>query len=147
MTNQIKYLRNLFYDLLNDYGRALVVVKYSDQTIIGARGFTEEEKEKGLILVFNSRNHKNLQWTEDGGIVAALGFGANNRIENCFIHNEDIVSVFSPDAKVKFDRWDIGDAKETPDESKRSREPEKEKSAEEKIISLDNFKKSKNLEV
>jgi hypothetical protein len=144
MTNQIKYLRNLFYDLLNDYGRALVVVKYSDQTIIGARGFTEQEKEKGLILVFNSRNHKNLQWTEDGGIVAALGFGANNRIENCFIHNEDIVSVFSPDAKVKFDRWDIWDAKETSDESKRSREPEKEKSAEEKIISLDNFKKSKN---
>jgi hypothetical protein len=144
MTNQIKYLRNLFYDLLNDYGRAFVVVKYSDQTIIGARGFTEEEKEKGLVLVFNSRNHKNLQWTEDGGIVAALGFGANNRIENCFIHNEDIVSVFSPDAKVKFDRWDIWDAKETPDESKRFREPEKEKSAEEKIISLDNFKKSKN---
>jgi hypothetical protein len=144
MTNQIKYLRNLFYDLLNDYGRALVVVRYSEQTIIGARGFTEEEKEKGLVLVFNSRNHKNLQWTEDGGIVAALGFGANNRIENCFIHNEDIISVFSPDAKVKFDRWDIWDAKETPDESKRFREPEKEKSAEEKIISLDNFKKSKN---
>jgi hypothetical protein len=144
MTNQIKYLRNLFYDLLNDYGRAFVVVKCSDQSIIGARGFTEEEKEKGLVMVFNSRNHKNLQWTEDGGIVAALGFGANNRIENCFIHNEDIVSVFSPDAKVKFDRWDIWDAKETPDESKRFREPEKEKSAEEKIISLDKFKKSKN---
>jgi len=144
MTNQIKYLRNLFYDLLNDYGRAFVVIKYSDKTIIGARGFTEEEKEKGLVLVFNSRNHKTLQWTDDGSIVAALGFGAGNRIENCFIHHEDIVAVFCPDAKVKFDRWDTWDAKETPDESERSREPEKEKSAEEKIISLDNFKKSKN---
>jgi len=144
MTNQIKYLRNLFYDLLNDYGRAFVVVRYSDKTIIGARGFTEEEKEKGLVLVFNSRNHKNLQWTEDGSIVAAIGFGAGNRIENCFIHHEDIVAVFCPDAKVKFDRWDTWDAKETPDESERSRESEKEKSAEEKIISLDNFKKSKN---
>ena len=110
MKNQIKYLQNLFHDLLNDYGRAFVVVKYSDQTIIGARGFTEEEKEKGLVLVFNTGNHKNLQWTEDGSIVAALGFGSNNRIENCFIHHEDIVAVFCPDAKVKFDRWDVWDA-------------------------------------
>jgi hypothetical protein len=144
MTNQIKYLQNLFYDLLNDYGRVFIIAKYSERTIVGKRGFTDEEKEKGLVLAFNISNHKNLQWTEDGGIVAALGFGANNRIENCFIHNGDIVSVFSPDAKVKFDRWDTWDAKETPDESERSREPEKEKSAEEKIISLNNFKKSKN---
>jgi hypothetical protein len=143
MTNQIKYLRNLFYDLLNDYGRALVVVRYSDQTIIGARGFTEEEKEKGLILVFNSRNHKNLQWTEDGGIVAALGFGANNRIENCFIHNEDIVSVFSPDAKVKFDRWDIWDARKA-QESEKSMEYEREKYTEERIVSLEDFRKTKS---
>jgi hypothetical protein len=144
MKNQIKYLQNLFYDLLNDYGRVFIMVKYSERTIIGNRGFTDEEKEKGLTLVFNNKNHKNLQWTEDGGIVAALGFSANNRIENCFIHNEDIVSVFSPDAKVKFDRWDMRDAKESHEESERSSEPEKEKSAEEKIISLDDFKKSKN---
>jgi len=144
MKNQIKYLQNLFYDLLNDYGRVFIMVKYSERTIIGNRGFTDEEKEKGLTLVFNNKNHKNLQWTEDGGIVAALGFSANNRIENCFIHNEDIVSVSSPDAKVKFDRWDMWDVKESPEESKRSREPEKEKSAEEKIISLNDFKKSKN---
>jgi hypothetical protein len=143
MTNQIKYLRNLFYDLLNDYGRALVVVRYSEQTIIGARGFTEEEKEKGLVLVFNSRNHKNLQWTEDGGIVAALGFGANNRIENCFIHNEDIVSVFSPDAKVKFDRWDIWDARKA-QESEKSMEYEREKYTEERIVSLEDFRKTKS---
>ena len=144
MKNQIKYLQNLFYDLLNDYGRAFIIVKYSERSIIGNRGFTDEEKEKGLALVFNNKNHKNLQWTEDGGIVAALGFGTNNRIENCFIHNEDIVSVFSPDAKVKFDRWDMLDAKESPEESEKFREPEEEKSAGENIISLDNFKKSKN---
>jgi hypothetical protein len=143
MTNQIKYLRNLFYDLLNDYGRAFVVVKYSDQTIIGARGFTEEEKEKGLLLVFNSRNHKDLQWTDGRSIVAALGFGAGNRIENCFIHHEDIVSVFCPDAKVKFDRWDVLDAAKT-QESEKAIEYEREKYSEERIISLEDFRKTKS---
>jgi hypothetical protein len=143
MKNQIKYLQNLFHDLLNDYGRAFVVVKYSDQTIIGARGFTEEEKEKGLVLVFSTRNHKNLQWTEDGSIVAALGFGAGNRIENCFIHHEDIVAVFCPDAKVKFDRWDVWDAGKT-QESEKSMEYERERNAEERIVSLEDFRKTKS---
>jgi hypothetical protein len=134
MKNQIKYLQNVFYDLLNDYGRVFLLVKYSERTIIGSRSFTDEEKEKGLVLVFNSRNHKNLQWTEDGSIVAALGFGVGNKIENCFIYQEDIVSVFSQDAMVKFDRWDMSEVKES---------SEKEKS-EEEIISLDKFRKTKN---
>ncbi len=135
MKNQLRYLQNLFYDLFNDYGRVFLHIKYSPQTIIGSRGFTDEEKEKGLILVFNNKNHKNLQWTEDGSIVTALGFGVTNKIENCFIHYEDIISVFSPDAMVKFDRWDIYDLKET---------SEKEKLEDEKIVSLDNFRKSKS---
>jgi hypothetical protein len=120
-----------------------MLVKYSDRTIIGTRGFTDEEKEKGLILVFNNRNHRNLQWTEDGNIVAALSFGVSNRVENCFLHHEDIVAVFSPDAKVKFDRWDMWDVKEFPEASDKLTEPEKEKSDKEKIISFDNFKKTK----
>jgi hypothetical protein len=144
MINQIKYLQNLFYDLLNDYGRAFVVVKHSERTIIGNRGFTEEEKDKGLILVFNNRNHKNLQWTEDGSIVAALGFGVNNRIENCFIHHEDIIAVFSPEARVKFDRWDVWEAQESLEGSEPSKETIMERPYEERIISLDNFRKTKS---
>ena len=143
MKNQIKYLQNLFYDLLNDYGCAFVVVKHSDRTIIGNRGFTDEEKDKGLILVFNNRNHRNLQWTEDGSIVAALGFGTNNRIENCFIHHEDIIAVFSPEARVKFDRWDVWEAKEPLEVSEPSIETEIER-PEDRIISLDNFRKTKS---
>jgi hypothetical protein len=144
MKHQIKYLQNLFYELLNDYGRAFIVVKYSDRTIIGNRGFTDEEKEKGLILLFNNMNHRNLQWTEDGSIVAALGFGVNNTIENCFLHHEDIVAVFSPDAEVKFDRWDMLKAKETTEESEQSMEHNKETCNEKRIISLDNFRKTKS---
>lgn len=136
MKNQVKYLQNFFYDLLNDYDRVFLLAKYSEKTTIGNRGFTDEEKEKGLILVFNSRNHKNLQWTEDGSIVAALGFGVNNRIENCFIYHEDIVSVFSADAMVRYERWDMSEIRESSEKDKSEKK--------EKIISLDNFRKSKN---
>lgn len=143
MKNQIKYLQNLFYDLLNDYGQVYVVVKYSENSIIGQRGFTEEEKKKGIILVFNQKNHKTLQWTDEGNIIATLGFGVTNRPEKCFLHFDDIVSVFSPGAKVKIDRWDMWDIEDQPEEFKTSVVPEKEKSLNAKVVSLDRFKKTK----
>jgi hypothetical protein len=140
--NQIKYLQNVFYDLLNDYGQVYVVVRHSDKTTIGNRGFTEEEKKQGLILIFNQKNHKTLQWTEDGSIITTLGFGAGNRPEKCFLYSDDIVSVFSPDARVKLDRWDIwgGGESEQPGEET---VPAEKKSPDEKIISLDSFRKTK----
>jgi hypothetical protein len=75
-----------------------------------------------VTLVFNNKNHRNIQWTEDGSIVAALGFGVNNRIENVFLDHEDIVAVFSSDAKVKFERWDVWDTKESSEEIQKSTE-------------------------
>lgn len=136
MKNQIKYLQSLFYDILNDYGQAYMIVKYSNRTIIGNRGFTEEEKEKGIVLVFNRRNHRNLQWTEDGSIVVALGFGAANKPENCFLYCEDIIGIYSPDAKVIFERWDLRNLTE---------ESKKQKGLiEGKIVSLDSFKEYKS---
>ena len=143
MKNQIKYLQNLFYDLLNNYGQVYIVVKYSDNSTIGNRGFTEEEKEKGIFLVFSQKNYKNLQWTEDGSIITALGFGVNNKPEKCFLYFDDIVSVFSPDAKVRFDRWDMRDMEDQPEESKTSVVPEEEQSLRGKVVSLGRFKKTK----
>ena len=32
-----------------------VVIKQSERTMIGNRGFTDEEKENGLVLAFNSK--------------------------------------------------------------------------------------------
>jgi len=135
MKTQLKYLQNLFYDLLNDYGRVYLVIKYSERTAIGNRGFTEEEKEKGLVLVFTSKNHKNIQWAEDGSLITSLGFGNSNRPENCFLHSEDIVAVYSPDAGVKFDRWDMLEAENA--------ESPKSSPADGKIVSLENFRKTK----
>ncbi len=143
MKNQIKYLQNLFYALLNDYGRVFMVVKHSDRTSIGNRGFTDEEREQGRRLVCTSKNHKTIQWTEDGSILVSLGFGNNNKPENCFLHCNDIVAVYSPDAKVKLDRWDMVDVTESPDESEKPQKPKKEKSPGGNIVSLDKFRKVK----
>ena len=143
MKNQLKYLQNLFYDLLNDYGRVYLVVRYSDKTVIGNRGFTDEERKNGIILIFNQNNFKGLQWNEDGSINAALGFGAANRPEKCYLHSEDIVSVFSPDARVKYDRLDIWDFQDTSGKSEGQTGVEEHKSEEENIVSIDSFRKTK----
>jgi len=143
MKNQLRYLQNLFYDLMNDYGQVYIVVKYSESSTIGKRGFTEEEKKKGLILIFNQKNYKDLQWAEDGSIIATLGFGANNSLEKCFLHCDDIVSVFSPDARIKFDRWDVWVTEDSQNEPKSSEISKEEGSSERKIISLNSFKKNK----
>ncbi len=143
MKNQLKYLQNLFYDMMNDYGRVFVVVKQSERTVIGSRGFTDEEKENGLVLAFNSKNYKTLQWTEDGSIVTTLGFGSNNKVENCFLHSDDIISVYSPDAKIKFDRWDMLETKDSLPEPQKIQNDKKDAVTKGKIVSLDSFRKIK----
>lgn len=143
MKNQLRYFQNLFYDLMNDYGQVYIVVKYSENSTIGKRGFTEEEKKKGLVLIFNQRNYKDLQWAEDGSIIAKLGFGGNNRPEKCFLHCDDIVSVFSPDARIKFDRWDVWVTEDSQNDPKSSEISKEEDFSERKIISLNSFKKNK----
>jgi hypothetical protein len=137
MKKQIKYLQHFFYELLNDYGQVYLVVKFSENSSIGSRGFTEEEKQKGLVLTFTQRNHKTLQWTEEGSVITALGFGSNNKPEKCFLHFDDIVSVFSPYAKIRVDRWDMWDTKDQPEV------PEEKISPEENVVSLDRFRKTK----
>jgi len=144
MKNQMKYLQNLFYDILNDYGQVYIVVRHSANTVIGRRGFSEEEKKKGLTLVFTQRNHKNLVWSEDGSIRATLGFGVSNKSEKCFLHSDDIVSVFSPDAKIKFDRWDIWEQKDSVMKSSSVSESGETGIKDNKIVSLERFRKLKN---
>ncbi len=129
--------------MMNDYGRVFVVVKQSERTVIGSRGFTDEEKENGLVLAFNSKNYKTLQWTEDGSIVTTLGFGSNNKVENCFLHSDDIISVYSPDAKIKFDRWDMLETKDSLPESQKIQNDKKDAVTKGKIVSLDSFRKIK----
>lgn len=148
MKNQLKYLQHLFYDLLDDYGKVYLVVKHSERTIIGRRGFTDDEKKNGLVLVFTRNNVRNLEWSEDGSLRAQLGFGAGNRPESCFLHADDIIAVFSPDARVKFERWDMWSEETIAGEtdtvqSSNLRDAQREMSAGEKIVSIDVFRKKK----
>ena len=141
--NPLRYLRNLFHDILNDYGRVFVVVRYSENTVIGMRGFTEEEKKQGLTLVFSRKNFKDLAWAEDGSLQATLGFGTGNRSERCFLFADDIMSVFSPDAKIKFDRWDVLDQEGFTEKSASAPESGGDSTRNEKVVSLERFRRLK----
>lgn len=143
MKDQVKYLRELFYELLNDYGRVYIAVRYSDNSKIGNRGFTEEEKKQGIILVFNQNNHKTLQWTDEGSITTTLGFGRGNKPEKCFFHFDDIVSVFSPDAQVRLDRWDMWQKESSVEKQEGVAISGGHHEQHGKVVSLDKFRKIK----
>jgi len=89
--------KHVFFELLDLAGRVFVLVQHSGNVRIGERGFLPEEKEKGLVLVFNAK--MKFEWNERG-ISAALGFGT--KTEKCFIPPESIISVFSPDLNAQF---------------------------------------------
>lgn len=114
MKKQIEYLQKLFYDIWNDFGSVYLLVRYSDNTVIGKRGFTEEEKKHGLVLVFNNKTSAALEWDKEGNLACVLAFGT--RKENLSIHHNDLLGVFSPEAGVQFLRSDInkGEKEEPP---------------------------------
>lgn len=89
--------KQIFYEMLNLAGRVFILVNYAEDVIIGNRGFLPEEKEKGLVLVFNSR--MNFEWNAQG-ISARLVFGPKS--EKCFVPSDAIASVFSPELSAQF---------------------------------------------
>jgi len=95
------------------------------------------------VLVFTRQNHKNLKWTEEGSVIATLGFGTGNRPEKCFFYFSDIISVFSPAAGVKFDIWNVAADEDNPETSERPQVPVKDKTRDQKIVSLESFRKTK----
>lgn len=89
--------KQLFYDMLNIAGRVFVAIRDGDDVVIGKRGFLPEEKEKGLVLVFNQK--MNFTW-DDAGISVTLVFGTSP--EKCFIPQENIITIFSPELNAQF---------------------------------------------
>jgi len=115
--------KHIFFELLGLAGRVFVLVGHSDNVFIGERGFLPEEKEKGLVLVFNRK--MNFEWTAQG-ISATLGFGTKN--EKCFIPAENITSVFSPDLNAQFSVSPVAPGPvQTKQAVKRAPSPSKEK--------------------
>ena len=124
--------KHIFFELLDLAGRVFVLVGHSDNVRIGERGFLPEEKEKGLVLVFNRT--MNFEWNAQG-ISATLGFGTKN--EKCFIPSESIVSVFSPDLNAQFS---VSPAARRPSQTKQAAEKGSSPSIE-KVIKVDFGKK------
>ncbi len=131
----MEYLQRFFYDLWNDFGGVYLLVKYSDRTRIGGRGFTDEEKLQGLVLVFNNKTNERLEWDDEGNLSCVLAFGP--RREDVFIHQDDLMGVFSPEAAVQFLRSDISK------EQSPAPKPDSEKGDSSQVVSLSKFKKQK----
>ena len=136
MKKQVEYLQRLFYDIWNDYGAVYLLVKYSTKSPIGERGFTDEEKKRGLVLLFNNKTNTTLDWDVEGNLDCVLAFGAQK--EDVFIHHDDLVGVFSQEAGVQYLRNDMSEEPSAPSEG--SAEPGEDRH----VVSLSTFKKRKN---
>ena len=125
--------KQVFYGLLEIAGRVFVLVEHADGVVIGTRGFLPEEKEKGIVLVFNSK--MDFQWN-DLGISARLVFGTTP--QQCFIPPDAIVSIFSPEVSAQFSvSPESGPAPDKTDAG-----PEERPAAGEKVVKVD-FRKKK----
>jgi hypothetical protein len=145
MEKQVAYLQRLFYDLWNDFGSVFLVVRYSPRSIIGKRGFTDDEKKQGLILVFNNRTNTRLDWDADGNLSCVLAFGTSK--EEVFIHCDDLMGVFSPDAGVQFLRVDTKKTapaeRDAEQKEKQVETPDAGQDEKPHVVSMSGFKKRK----
>jgi len=138
MKKQVAYLQKLFYDIWNDFGSVYLLVKYSDKTSIGKRGFTETELKQGLILVFNNKTNTSLNWDAEGNLTCVLAFGA--RKEDLYIHHDDLLGVFSQEAGVQFLRSDSSGEPTASPEINAGEGDNKQ------VVSMSNFRKRKSPE-
>ncbi len=136
MKKQVEYLEKLFYDIWNDFGSVYLLVKYSDRTIIGKRGFTKEERKRGMVLVFNDRTNTTFDLDDEGNITCVLAF--DSRQEDVYIHHDDLLGVFSPEAGVQFLRSDINK------EPAAAHEENAGSSGNKQVVSMISFKKRKS---
>ena len=138
--NELK--KKIFFDMLDLIGRVFILAHFSPDVIIGSRGFLPEEKEKGIVLVFNRR--MNFDWGSEG-ISARLVFGSATH--ECFIPHDAIVSVFSPELSAQFSvsPAPASPVKEEGRSRKRPSGPREKtvKSLHDKVVRVDFKKKSK----
>lgn len=137
--NELK--KNTFYQLLNLAERVYILVKYSENVKVGTRGFQQEEKEHGLVLVLNTKMH--FTWDEYG-LSTKLAFG--NSVQKCFIPSDDIIAVYSPELNSQLVIGPQPLAK--PDTKKKGRKNIKKASPPEEVLAdKEENKKSKVVKV
>lgn len=89
--------KTIFHEMLDMAGRVFIVARYSEDVIIGDRGFTEEERKNGIVLIFN--RGMNFAW-DDAGIASTLVFGTSP--QKCFVPADDIIAIYSPELQSQF---------------------------------------------
>ncbi len=89
--------RKLFYDMMELSGRVFIIVKFSEDVYIGKRGFLQEEKENGLMLVFNSQ--MKFTWEED---ILSATLSMANVPTKCVIPANNIVVIYCPELQAQF---------------------------------------------
>jgi len=130
--------KTIFFEMLNAVGRVFIVARHSDGVMIGTRGFTEEERKNGIVLVFNTS--MTFSW-DDSGISSTLVFGTTPH--KCFIPAEDIVVIYSPELNAQFVAAPLPGEK-SPEAATEEDHPEGEKkrAADSKVVKVD-FQKKK----
>jgi hypothetical protein len=128
--NELK--RDVFYRMLDMADRVFIVARYAENVIIGNRGFTEDEKKNGIVLVFNKS--MNFSW-DDFGITSTLVFGTSP--QKCFIPADDIVAVYSPELSAQFITAHQVPAEPAEKSDKAGTEPGREEKAESKVVKVD----------
>lgn len=131
--NELK--RHTFFEILELAGRVFIIVDYDENVIIGKRGFLPEEKERGLVLVFN--NKMKFSW-DDNSISATLVFGSSP--EKCYIPVNAIAGVFSPDLRIQLA---VPAFKTIEKNTEDSSVPSQSEEGEGKIIDLKKLRKKK----
>ncbi len=129
--------KHTFFEILDLVDRVFIIVDYNENVIIGKRGFLPEEKERGLVLVFNSQ--MKFQW-DDEALLATLVFGGAR--EKCYIPINSIAAVFSPELRVQLTVpvLKLINSEEPSDSLKKDISEEDKIS---KIINLSDFRKKK----
>lgn len=131
--NELK--KHTFFEILELAGRVFIIVDYDENVIIGKRGFLPEEKERGLVLVFN--NKMKFSW-DDNSISATLVFGSSP--EKCYIPVNAIAGVFSPDLRIQLA---VPAFKTIEKNTEDSSVPSQSEEGEGKIIDLKKLRKKK----
>jgi len=128
--NELK--RDVFYGMLDMAGRVFIVARYAENVIIGNRGFTEDEKKNGIVLVFNKS--MSFSW-DDSGITSTLVFGTSP--QKCFVPSDDIVAIYSPELNAQFITALQTPAEPSEKKDKVGTEPGQEEKTESKVVKVD----------
>ncbi|MFA5353999.1 MAG: ClpXP protease specificity-enhancing factor SspB [Thermodesulfovibrionales bacterium] len=134
--NRLK--KHVFTEIMDIAGRVFVLVRYSPAVVIGNRGFTDDEKVNGIILVFNPR--MKFIWDEEG-LSATLVFGSSP--QKCFVPAGEIIAIYSPELGAQFMASPESSDDEEEDEKAGETSEVVSSDEEHKVIKVDFSKKAK----